>query len=382
MKIELQKIKIRDIVDGFIDNGEKGVVGYGGNLNIRPPYQREFVYKDEQRDAVIDTILKGYPLNVMYWAKNEDGTYEVLDGQQRTLSFCKYVKSQNFSVRDNNGTPKKFKNLTNEEQNKILDYELYIYICDGSDKERLEWFTIINIAGEKLYDQELLNINYTGTWLSEAKLKFSKENCPAINIICHTQGDKKTKLVDKNAIRQEILELALTWLVGDKKKIADYMAEHQHDSNANELWLHFTKVLDWVKCTFPHYRKEMKGIDWGRLYAEYGTENYDIEGMERKINLLMADEDVTNKKGVYEYVLSRCTLEKALSVRTFSDRDKRTAYERQNGICPICGNKHNIEDMHGDHIVEWSNGGKTIIDNLQMVCHDCHKKLTKDFVQM
>lgn len=377
MEIELQKIKIRDIVDGYIDNGEIGVVGYGGNLNIRPPYQREFVYEDKQRDAVIDTILKGYPLNVMYWAKNEDGTYEVLDGQQRTLSFCKYVKELKFSVRDNNGTPRKFDNLTDEEQKKILDYELYIYICDGNDKERLEWFTIINIAGTQLTEQELLNINYTGTWLSDAKLHFSKENCPAINRMCHTQGDTKTKLVDKKAIRQEILELALTWFVGDKKKIADYMAEHQHDVNANELWFHFCKIMDWVKTTFPKYRKEMKGIDWGKLYREYGNEFYDANELERQISALMADEEVTSKKGVYEYVLSRGKNERVLSVRAFTDKDKRTAYERQNGICPICEKKHPIENMDGDHILEWSKGGRTTIDNLQMVCKSCHKELTK-----
>lgn len=363
MKMIEKKITIREIVNGYIDNNEDGVTGYNGKLNIRPPYQREFVYKDSQRNAVIDTILKGLPLSIMYWVKNEDGTYEVLDGQQRTISFCQYVTGV-FSIND-----QYFHSLTDYEQNEILNYEVMIYICEGNDKERLEWFRTINIASEKLTDQELLNINYTGTWLSDAKHKFSKTGCVASKV-----GDKYIKGV---ANRQEILELALTWIVGDKKKISSYMAGHQRDANANELWFHFRNVIDWVEQTFPKYRKEMKGLDWGRLYDAYHENIYDVKELEKQISDLMADEDVTSKKGVYEYVLSNGTKESCLSIRVFSERDKRTAYEKQTGICPICGLKHEIEDMHGDHIIEWSKGGKTIIENLQMVCHECHKKLTK-----
>ena len=173
------------------------------------------------------------------------------------------------------------------------------------------------------------------------------------------------------------MELALTWIVGKKENIAEYMSAHQHDNNANELWLHFSKVIDWVESTFPKYRKEMKGLDWGRLYAEFGSNSYNIDELEQKISALMADEEITSNKGVYEYVLSNCTREKVLSVRAFSDKDKRTKYEQQNGICPICNNHFEIEQMQGDHIVEWSNGGRTTLDNLQMVCHSCHKELTK-----
>ena len=225
-------------------------------------------------------------------------------------------------------------------------------------------------AGEKLTDQELLNINYTGSWLSDAKKKFSKTNCVAVK-----KGDKYVK---GSAIRQELLELSLEWICVYKgiKDIAKYMADHQHDANANELWLHFSKVIDWVESLFPKYRKEMKGLDWGRLYAEFGENTYNVEELEQKISALMADEDVTSNKGVYEYVLSNCTREKVLSVRAFSDKDKRTKYEQQNGICPICGNHFEIEEMQGDHIVEWVNGGRTTLDNLQMVCHSCHKELT------
>ena len=362
MDIEFLRIKIKDIVSGYIDNKEEGIYGLGGNLNIRPPYQREYVYKDKQRDMVIDTIMRGLPLNIMYWADNGNGTYELLDGQQRTISFCQYVNGD-FSIND-----RYFHSLTDSEQEQILNYEIMVYICKGSDKERLEWFERINISGEPLTRQELLNINYTGAWLSSAKSKFSKSNCVAVK--------RADKYIKGNAIRQEILELALIWFVGDKDKIAEYMSIHQHDANANELWLHFCKVIDWIETIFPKYRKEMKGIDWGRLYAEYGNNSYDTDVLEQMIAKLMADEDVTNNKGVYEYVLSGCTKEKVLSVRLFSEKDKRTKYEQQNGICPICNTYHPIEQMQGDHIVEWVNGGRTTLDNLQMVCHECHKALT------
>lgn len=357
------RITIGQIANGYIDNNEEGVIGFNGQLNIRPKYQREFVYSDAKRDKVLDTIMKGLPLNIMYWAKNEDNTFEVLDGQQRTISFCQYVNGD-YSIDD-----KYFHSLTNAEQNAILNYELMVYVVEGSDKERLDWFRTINIAGEKLTDQELLNINYTGNWLSDAKKKFSKTNCVAYKLA--------DKYVKGSAIRQEILELALTWIVGKKENIAEYMSAHQHDNNANELWLYFSKVIEWVKVTFPTYRKEMKGLEWGRLYAEFGNNSYNIDELELKISALMADEEITSNKGVYEYVLSNCTREKVLSVRAFSDKDKRTKYEQQNGICPICNNHFEIEQMQGDHIVEWSNGGRTTLDNLQMVCHSCHKELTK-----
>lgn len=365
MRIEIYPIKVRDIVEGYADNGESGVVGYNGKLNIRPKFQREFVYKDKQRDAVIETIMKGFPLNVMYWARNADGTFELLDGQQRTISFCQYVSGK-FSINE-----KYFFNLTDSEQTKILDYELYIYVCEGNDDERLDWFRTINIAGERLTEQELLNAQYTGKWLEDAKSKFSKTDCIA------TQIQKNFQLVSGNSIRQEVLETALKWI--NDGNVADYMALHQHDGNANALWLHFNSVVEWAKAVFPNYRKEMRGLEWGRLYKEYGYNYYDVEDVEREVSRLMGDEDVTSKKGVFEYVLSgmRADKERLLSIRCFSDKDKRTAYERQSGICPICNERHDIKEMQADHIIEWCNGGKTTLDNIQMVCHACHKKLTK-----
>ena len=209
MKIDRITIKVSDVVNGFSDNDEQGIVAYGGKLNVRPAYQREFVYNDKKRNAVIDTINKGFPLNVMYWAKNDDGTFEVMDGQQRTISFCQYVNGM-FSIND-----RFFHNLTNDEKEKILNYDLDIYICDGSDKERLDWFRTINISGEKLTDQELLNINYTGEWLSDAKRKFSKTGCVAYKV--------GSKYVKGSTIRQEYLETALSWI--SNGNVADYMAK-------------------------------------------------------------------------------------------------------------------------------------------------------------
>lgn len=356
MKVELQRITVRQVAEGYADSAEEGVVGYGGLLNIRPQYQREFVYKDKQRDAVLDTIRKGFPLNVMYWVVNEDGTYEVLDGQQRTISFCQYINGD-YSI-DN----RFFHNLTRPEQEQILDYELMIYFCEGDDKEKLDWFRVVNIAGEKLTDQELRNTVYTGPWLSDAKLKFSKTGCAAYGLA--------KDYVNGSPIRQEFLETALKWI--SKGQIEAYMAAHQHDPNANELWLYFRNVIEWAQVTFPHYRREMKGVDWGGLYNRFGQETYDTKKLEREIQKLMMDDDVTSKKGIYPYVLTRD--EKTLNIRAFTMNMKREAYERQRGICVKCGKHFEIGQMEADHITPWSKGGRTEAKNLQMLCRDCNRR--------
>ena len=352
MKIELQQITVREVAEKYVDNDEEGVVGYNGRLNIRPKYQREFVYDEKKRNAVIDTIVKGFPLNVMYWVKNEDGTFEVLDGQQRTISFCQYVCGD-FSINN-----RAFHNLTKTEQEHILNYNLMVYFCEGNDKEKLDWFKIINIAGEKLTDQELRNTAYTGPWLADAKLKFSKTNCAAYGLA--------SKYVNGSPIRQEFLETALSWI--NHGEIEDYMSTHQHDPNANELWTYFRNVIDWVELTFTTYRKEMKGIDWGSLYDGYHTQTIDTQQLEQQIQTLMMDDDVSNKRGIYPYVLTRN--EKHLNIRAFSASQKREAYERQQGICPRCGSgKHyTIEEMEADHITPWHEGGKTTAENCQMLC--------------
>lgn len=361
MRIELQKIKIKDVFDGYKDSNEEGVIGYGGKLDIRPKFQREFVYKDAQRNAVIDTIRKEFPLNVMYWSvvKNDDGSlkgYEILDGQQRTISFCQYMQGD-FSI-DN----KYFHSLTNDERAQIENYDLYIYICDGMDSEKLEWFKTINIAGEKLTDQELRNAVYAGPWLTDAKRHFSKTGCAAYGLA--------EKYMNGSPIRQDYLQSALKWISGGN--IEEYMSKHQFNDNASELWQYFQTVIAWVQMLFPNYRKEMKGLEWGEFYNKYHENSYDAQKMEEQIVELMQDEDVTNKKGIYEYLL--CGDERYLSIRAFTDNMKREAYERQQGICPNCGQHFEINEMEADHITPWSQGGTTTPENCQMLCRDCNRR--------
>jgi hypothetical protein len=356
MKIELHEISVRDLVNGYKDSQEEGIVGYGGKLNIRPKYQREFVYKDKQRDAVIDTLRKFFPLNIMYWVKNEDGTFEVLDGQQRTISICEYVGG-NFSINEIY-----FHTLQKDAQEQILNYKLMIYFCEGGDTEKLEWFKTINIAGVQLSDQELRNAVYTGEWLTNAKKFFSKNGCPAISM--------SEKYVKCEINRQELLELALKWI--SKGSIEKYMADHQQDPNANELWIYFNSVITWVNTIFPTYRKEMKGLAWGELYNEYGKQPLDTKKIEEEVEQLMKDVEVTNKKGIYTYVMDR--KEKNLNLRTFDDAMKREAYENQKGICLICKKHFEIEEMEGDHKMSWHMGGKTDSNNCQMLCRNCNRE--------
>lgn len=354
MKIELKTILVRELTNGYQDNDENGILGYGGRLDIRPPYQREFIYKDKQRDAVIDTITKDFPLNVMYWAVREDDNYEVIDGQQRTISICQYVKGD-FSI---NGLA--FHNLTKDKKEQILNYPLMVYFCSGTDFEKLEWFKTINIAGEELTNQELRNAVYSGSWVSDAKRYFSKNNRPKI-------GDD---YLGGSANRQEYLETAIKWLSGGH--IEGYMSKNQHEPTANELWLYFKSVIDWVQAVFPKYRKEMKGVEWGFLYNEFKGQKFDPKKLEEEITELMQDEDVTNKKGIYPYVLNR--KEQHLNIRSFTDNQKREAYERQKGVCVRCGKNFELNGMEADHITPWHLGGRTSADNCQMLCKDDNRR--------
>ncbi|MDQ7818357.1 MAG: DUF262 domain-containing protein [Melioribacteraceae bacterium] len=356
MKIELKEITVRELANGFNDNAEEGVVGYGGKLDIRPPYQREFIYKDKQRDAVIDTIVKKFPLNTMYWSVRKDGNYEIIDGQQRTISVCQYVKGD-FSI---DGLA--FHNLPKDKQEQILNYSLMIYFCSGTESERLDWFRIINIAGEKLTDQELRNAVYSGSWVSDAKRYFSKTGCVAYQI--------GSDYLSGSAIRQEYLETVIDWI--SKGQIEDYMSKHQHTKDAKVLWEYFQEVINWVKSVFINYRKEMKGVPFGILYNEFKDKKVDAKKIEKVISKLMEDEDVTNKKGIYSYVLTR--KEKFLNIRAFTDKQKRETYERQKGICPACKKKWKIEEMEADHITPWREGGKTITANCQMLCKDDNRR--------
>ena len=353
MKIDLHKIKISEVVDGYKDSDEEGVVAYGGKLDVRPKYQREFVYKSDQRNTVMHTVQYQFPLNVMYWIENSVGNYEVLDGQQRTLSICQYVNGD-YSIND-----RYFHNLTKEEKDQILNYELMVYFCDGTDKERIQWFDVINTAGEKLTPQELLNAVYTGSWLSDAKLKFSKSNCAAY-LLANDSGS----LVNGSPIRQEYLETALSWI--NNGQIADYMAKHQHDKDADGLWEYFQSVIAWVHKTFTKYRKEMKGVEWGRLYNKYKDIAYDAQDIEEKTLKLIDDDEVQSLKGIYEYILTGD--EKYLNIRAFDDKIKRKVFEKQKGKCIWCKKTFEFEEMEADHIKPWHEGGKTTAENCQMLC--------------
>ena len=356
MDIKLKNIKVKDLVKDYSDKDQEGVFGYSGKLNIRPQYQREFVYNPDQRSAVINSIFSDYPLNVMYWSIQSDGKYEVIDGQQRTISICQYVEGD-FSFNQ-----KYFHNLQNDEKEKILNYELMIYFCKGSDSEKLSWFRIINIAGEKLYNQELLNAIYSGPWVTDLKRHFSKNGCPAYEL-----GNNYLK---GSPIRQDYLETALKWK--SNNKIEDYMGLHQNDVNANELWLYFQGIISWIKVTFPKKRKEMKGINWGFLYNQFNDKELNVNELEEEIVNLMQDRDVTNKPGIYSYVLTR--EEKYLNIRAFDENHKREAYEKQKGICVVCNKHFELNEMEADHIDPWSKGGPTTSENCQLLCKEDNRR--------
>lgn len=370
MKITERKIKISELMKGYIDNGDnsdEGVFAYDGKLTVRPAYQRNFVYNDKQRDAVINSIRKEYPLNVMYWAKTGEDTYEVLDGQQRTISIGRYV-SKEYSI-----DHRYFQNLTAGEQQQILDYELTIYVCEGTDAEKLAWFEVINVAGEVLTKQELLNATYTGPWLFDAKRYFSKRNCVA--------AQKSDGYMKGNPNRQEYLEKVLAW-IAEKDGLVngqEYMAKHQDDKDAEALWTYFQEVIDWASRLFKKRPKLTNNQEWGLLYNKYHDKTYSPKQLETEIQALLMDDEVTNQKGIIPYVLSdkKPEDEKHLSLRAFTDPQKLRAYEAQKHQCPMCVkngvlDEYDIGDMQADHITPWSKGGRTTDDNLQMLCRKCN----------
>jgi hypothetical protein len=363
MNIELHRISVRELVDGYTNSDEEGVTAYSGKLDIRPKYQREFVYNEKQRDAVIDTVRKGFPLNVMYWVKNGEDAFEVLDGQQRTISICEYVSGK-FGI-----NAIAWDNLTGDQKEQILNYPLMVYFCEGNDSEKFEWFKTVNIAGAVLTEQELRNATYPGAWLQDAKKYFSKTACPAYQIA--------NKYLTGTPIRQDYLETALGWISHADTgtyhgEIRSYMSKHQHDPDAIPLRTYFQSVITWIGGKFPHYRKEMKGIDWGFLYNDFKDKTLDPAELEKAISRLMQDDDVTNKKGVYAFALDG--KEKHLNIRAFTDTMKREAYERQKGVCPVCGKSFALQDMEGDHITPWHLGGKTNAANCQMLCRECNRR--------
>lgn len=375
MKISKELITVRELSENYRDDNDGGVYGYDNGIHklcLRPEYQREYVFGDKQRNAVIDTVMKGFPLGLMYWSKVSDNQYECLDGQQRSISICQYVNSD-FPIKVN-GNDRFFHNLTPEEKQAILDYELEVRICDGTEEEKLAWFRTINIAGVTLTNQELLNATYTGTWLADAKNYFSKRNC-----VAGAMGDGYIK---GNPIRQDYLEKVLGWIANrDGLESGQmYMAIHQHDADANDLWLYYQSVINWARMLFPVNRKGITDSqEWGILYNRYHDRQYNSNTLETDIQRLLMDDDVTKNAGIIPYVLSDRTKhdEKHLSIRTFTDAQKRRAYEKQGHKCPFCAKngidtEYDFSEMQGDHIIPWSQGGRTVDDNLQMLCQKCN----------
>ena len=367
MTIKQISVTVRDITQGYVNNDEQGVRGYNGLLDIRPPYQREFIYNDKEQQAVIKTVLKGYPLNVMYWVKRSDDAecpYEVMDGQQRTLSLCEYVAGK-FSY--------EFKNFFNQPpdiQQRILDYELTVYVCEGEHSEKLEWFKTINIAGKALYEQEILNAIYAGPFVSDAKRHFSKSNCGAYKL--------GKDLVNGSPIRQDFLKVALNWMAeheqreGKAQSRVGYMAQHQHDPNANNLWTYYQNVLNWAITNFEmkKFKKIMKGLNWALYYDKFHDKTLDTVALAQRISTLMRDGEIQRPAGIIPYVLTGD--ERELDLRAFPEDIKLAVWEKQGHICPMCHKEFDFEFMDGDHIIPWSKGGRTVIENCQMLCHECN----------
>lgn len=377
MKVELRRVQVRDLVEDYEDNDEQGVRAYGGRLNVRPPYQREFVYKDKQRDAVIETLRRDFPLNVMYWAVvdqpgNDGVEFEIIDGQQRTISICQYVEGD-FSI-EIAGHQLAFHNLQDDQRKQILDYELMVYLCQGTDSDKLDWFKTINIAGEELTDQELRNAVYHGPWVSSAKKYFSKTGAPAYAIA--------SDYMTGSPIRQDYLETAIEWI--NSGKIDEYLRDHQHDADAKELWVYFQGVIAWVEATFIQKRSHMKKVKWGPLHRAYADNEYDPAQLEVRVAALMSDIDVKNKRGIYPYLLGGEEDVKLLDVRIFEERTKLAAYGQQTkkarleetSNCPMCAVGHHanatriyeLAEMDADHVAAWTKGGNSDLSNCEMLC--------------
>ena len=372
----LTDLTVDDICRGFVYNEleGKGLFGWDGKLVIQPEYQRNYIYADGKKDvAVIDSLLKGYPLGLIYFVKVGDDRYEVLDGQQRITSFGRFVRGK-FPVVDAEGMPHYFDGLNAEEQERILGSKLTIYVCEGAETEIKEWFKTINIAGVPLVEQELLNAIYSGPFVTAAKEVFSNSgNSEMQKWKCYVAGDEQ---------RQKILETALKWVSGGE--VQDYMGRHRFDKDCRELKAYFTSVIDWIDGVFKGVKDEMCGLEWGRLYETYRKTAYNPEKVWRRVEELYGDEFVTDRRGIFEYVLGGEKETRLLNVRVFSDKEKKQVYARQTadaekrGVsnCPLCAVGHEasakriwkIGEMDADHVTAWSKGGATDISNCQMLC--------------
>ena len=370
-------ITVAHICDGFVYNQleGKGLYGLGGKLTIQPEYQRNYIYADgggKKEAAVIESLLKGYPLGLIYFNKVAKDKFEVLDGQQRITSVGRFVTNK-FAIMDN-GNPKNFDSLPADQQAKILDSKLLIYECEGTETEIKQWFETINIAGVPLNSQELLNAIYSGPFVTLAKAQFS--NSQNANI------QKWSAYIKGSANRQDFLERALDWV--SKGDIGSYMSQHRNDNKINELKTYFNSVLDWVSTVFTDVMSEMKGLEWGRLYEEYHGKSYDPKRMANQVNKLAADDYVKSRKGIFEFLLGGSDDTKFLEIRVFETPVKRATYAKQTQAaerkgesnCPLCAIGHaanksrlyKFEEMDADHVSAWSKGGSSSPKNCQMLC--------------
>jgi 5-methylcytosine-specific restriction endonuclease McrA len=379
MKTELRHYTVKQILDGFVYNEleGKGLFGLSGGLVIQPEYQRHYIYNDGKgRDiAVIDSLLKGYPLGLIYFNVNGK-MLEVLDGQQRITSVGRFVTGK-FAI-EVNGSRQIYSSLPMDKQNLILDSDLLVYECEGAESEIKEWFRTINIAGVPLTKQELLNAVYSGPFVTKAKAEFSNsQNANVAKWAAYVKGDPK---------RQEILEVALSWVSKAQGMTIDaYMAAHRGDKGINELKTYFTSVIDWVGAVFTGSpAKEMRGLEWGDLYEEYHHIPYSAVEIAKELVALLGDPAIHSPKGAYEYLLSGKAKTELLDVRLFDDAAKKTAYKRQTDAankkdqsnCPTCAlgdnaNKsriYKLNEMEADHVTPWSSGGETSLDNCEMLC--------------
>lgn len=378
MKTTLKEYSVKEIVNGFVYNEleGKGIFGLSGKLTIQPEYQRNYIYADGKRDvAVIESLLKGYPLGLIYFNKVSEDGLEVLDGQQRITSFGRYVTGK-FAIKDSNGMEQVFSGLAVDKQAKIMDSMLLVYECEGTETEIKEWFQTINIAGVPLNSQELLNAVYSGPFVTLGKEEFS--NSQNSNI------QKWGAYISGTVIRQEYWERALEWVAGGKENIGGYMSKHRFDKNINEVKTYFTTVIDWVSTVFTDVENEMRGLEWGRLYEQYHDKAFNPSKVSERIRSLYGDPYIKSRKGIWEYVLGGELDSKLIEVRVFDEPTKKTVYARQSAEaqikevsnCPLCaiGTDANrarvwkLDEMDADHVAAWSKGGATSLENCQMLC--------------